>query len=230
MNTIMEFLGDYGGDIYEGTYEHLMLVLIALGISVSIALPLGILLARLPWQRVSSIVLGGAGVIQTIPSLALVALIMILFILLRFVVPLPAIGKPPAIVALVLYALLPVLRNTYTGIRQVDPAIKEVARGMGMRPYQVLFRVELPLALPFVMAGVRISTVWTIGVATLTALIGAGGLGDLIIQGLQTVSLKHLFAGMVPAALMAIVFDTLLGQLEKWMTPAGVSDARTGAA
>lgn len=229
MEAVQEFWADFSADIYTAAWEHVFLVLVALALSISIGLPVGILLTRIP-QRVASLVLGAAGVVQTIPSLALVALIMIVFILLQRWFPVAAIGKPPAIAALVLYALLPILRNTYTGIRQVDSAIIEVARGMGMRKRQILLSVELPLALPFIMAGVRISTVWTIGVATLTALIGAGGLGDLIIQGLQTVSLKHLFAGMVPAALLAVVLDTLLGQLENWLTPAGVkkTDAAAG--
>ena len=156
--------------------------------------------------------------IQTVPSLALIAFIVLVFAL----VALPTIGTVPAIVALVLYALLPILRNTYTGIRQVDPAIIEVARGMGMRAYQILFSVELPLSIPVIMAGIRISTVWTIGVATLCALIGAGGLGDLILKGLRSIQMDYLVAGTVPAAALALVFDWGLARLENWLTPEGL--------
>ena len=221
MESASVFFREFGPDMLSMTREHVVLTLISMLIAIAIALPLGILLTRCRNKWLVSSILGTAGVIQTIPSLALVALIMIAFIFLRFIVPVPAIGMPPAVVSLVLYALLPILRNTYTGIRQVDSSIVEVATGMGMRPLQVLLSVELPLALPVIMAGIRISTVWTIGVATLCSLIGAGGLGDLIVQGLQNVSLRHLFAGMVPAALLAIIFDTLLGRLEIWLTPQG---------
>ena len=127
-----------------------------------------------------------------------------------------------SLVALVLYALLPILRNTYTGIQQVDRSIIEVATGMGMKPYQILFSVELPLSLPVIMTGIRIATVWTIGVATLCGLIGAGGLGDLIIKGLRSIQLDYLLAGTLPAATMAILFDWLLSRVEKWLTPKGM--------
>jgi len=187
-------------------------------LAVAIALPLGILLARWRWQRLADTVMLFAAVVQTIPTLALIALIVLVFALVR----LQTIGTLPAMVALVLYALLPILRNTYTGIRQVDPTVVEVARGMGMRPRQILFSVELPLALPIIMAGIRISTVWTIGIATLCALIGAGGLGDLIMQGLRTIQIDYLLAGTVPAALLAIVFDSLLVRVERWLTPEGL--------
>jgi len=162
--------------------------------------------------------MGIAGSIQTIPSLALIAFIVVIFAFMG----LPTIGTVPALVALVLYALLPILRNTYTGIRQVDASIIEVATGMGMKPYQILLSVELPLSLPVIMAGIRISTVWTIGVATLCALIGAGGLGDLIIKGLRSIRLDYLSAGTLPAAALALVLDWILGLIEKWLTPEGL--------
>jgi osmoprotectant transport system permease protein len=124
----------------------------------------------------------------------------------------------------VLYALLPILRNTYTGIRQVDPSVIEVAAGMGMRRRQILLQVELPLSLPVIMAGLRIATVWTIGVATLCGLIGAGGLGELIFRGLRSLprTADYLVAGTVPAALLALGADTALGALERWLTPPGL--------
>jgi osmoprotectant transport system permease protein len=162
--------------------------------------------------------MGIAGAIQTIPSLALIAFIVVVFAVIK----LPTIGTIPAMVALVMYALLPILRNTYTGIRQVDDSIIEVAVGMGMKSRQILFAVELPLALPVIMAGIRISTVWTIGVAALCGLIGAGGLGDLIIKGLRSIRSDYLLAGTVPAAMLALLFDWLLGLVEKWLTPEGL--------
>jgi len=224
------FWGKLGRDIIEHSIEHVTLTFFAMAAATAIALPLGIYLTRCRWPLLSGLIMGGAGVIQTVPSLALIAFIVLLFALVsRTVADVPTIGVFPGMVALVLYALLPILRNTYTGIRQVDPAVIEVARGMGMKPHQILFSVELPLSLPVIMAGIRISTVWTIGVATLCALIGAGGLGDLIMQGLRSIQLDYLLAGTVPAALLAIAFDWLLARLERWLTPVGMGSAGEAA-
>ncbi|HUS89193.1 MAG TPA: ABC transporter permease [Desulfosporosinus sp.] len=187
-------------------------------IATIIALSVGIYLTRCRWPKLVSIIMGVAGTIQTIPSLALIAFIVVIFAFVK----LPTIGTVPALVALVLYALLPILRNTYIGIKQVDASIIEVATGMGMKPHQILFSVELPLSLPVIMAGIRISTVWTIGVATLCGLIGAGGLGDLIIKGLRSIRPDYLLAGTIPAAALALVFDWILGLVEKWLIPAGL--------
>jgi osmoprotectant transport system permease protein len=162
--------------------------------------------------------MGTAGIIQTIPSLALISFIVVFFAL----VSLPTVGVLPALVALVLYALLPIMRNTYTGIRQIEPELIEVATGLGMKPRQILFQVELPLAIPVIMAGIRISTVWTIGIATLCGLIGAGGLGDLIIKGLRSIRIDYLLAGTIPAALLALTSEGLLALVEKWMKPGGI--------
>jgi osmoprotectant transport system permease protein len=194
------------------------LTLLAMAVATAIALPLGVYLTRTRWRRLASLTMGAAGIVQTVPSLALVALIVVIFALIR----LPTIGTLPGVVALVLYALLPILRNTYTGINQVDPSIIEVARAMGMRPAQVLFRVELPLSMPVIMAGIRISTVWTIGVAALVGLVGAGGLGNLIIRGLRTFQMDYILAGTLPAAALALLADAILGRLEDWLTPTGV--------
>ena len=218
MNFLIDYFQRMGPIMLKHGREHILLVFMALAIAIIISLPLGIYLTRCRWKKLADLILGGAGVIQTIPALALIALIMILFALLK----LPAIGTPPAMLALVLYALLPILRNTYTGIRQVDPAIKEVARGMGMRDLQILMSVELPISLPVIMAGIRISTVWTIGIATLAALIGAGGLGNPIWRGISSFNLGLLVAGTVPAAALAIAADALLGWVEKWLTPEGI--------
>ncbi len=218
MQGLVKFLDELGPDILARTYEHVYLSFLAIMVAVLLALPLGVLLARSKRERLAKFVLAAASVIQTVPSLALIAFIVLVFAL----VSLPTIGAPPALVALVLYALLPILRNTYTGIRQVDPAITEVAFAMGMKPHQILLLVELPLSLPVIMAGIRIATVWTIGIATLCGLIGAGGLGDLIMQGLRTIQWDYLAAGTVPAAILALVFDSVLARLEKWLTPEGL--------
>ncbi len=218
MNTLVSLLHKLGPEIVQRTYEHVYLAFVAMVVATFIALPLGIYLTRSRWPGLAHGVMGAASVVQTVPSLALLAFIVLMFALIA----LPTIGTVPALVALVLYALLPILRNTYTGIRQVDPAVIEVATGMGMKPHQILLSVELPLSLPVIMAGIRISTVWTIGIATLCGLIGAGGLGDLIIKGLRSIQMDYLMAGTVPAALLALLFDWLLSRAEKWLTPRGL--------
>jgi len=220
MVLIASFIQNMGREIAARTYEHLYLTFLAMLMAVSIALPLGIYLTRTRWKKLETLVMNFANTIQTIPSLALVALIVIIFALIR----LPTIGIFPGITALVLYALLPILRNTYTGIKQTDPAVIEVAKGMGMTSNQILFSVELPLSLPVIMAGIRISTVWTIGVAALLSLIGAGGLGDLIMRGLRTIRMDYLIAGTVPAACLALIADSILGRVEKWLVPEGIRE------
>lgn len=218
MNTIVAFFEKLGPEILKRGYEHVYLVFLAMVLAVMIALPIGIYLTRCRWPKLVALILEVVGIIQTVPSLALIAFIVVIFA----IISLPTIGTVPALVALVLYALLPILRNTYTGIQQVDRSIIEVATGMGMKPHQILFSVELPLSLPVIMTGIRIAAVWTIGVATLCGLIGAGGLGDLIIKGLRSMQLDYLLAGTLPAAAMAILFDWLLSSLEKWLTPKGM--------
>ena len=215
MNAIAQFVDKHGHDIAVHTYEHVYLCFFTLVIAVAIAVPLGIVLAHCRWRSVVASVMMGASVIQTIPGLALIALIVVLCAIAGW----PTIGVFPAMIALVLYALLPILRNTFTGLRQIDPSVIEVARGMGMRPRQVLFQVELPLSLPVIMAGIRTATVWTIGIATLCALIGAGGLGDLIMRGLRSIQIDYLLAGTIPAALLAVVADWGLATVERWLTP-----------
>lgn len=200
------------------TLQHITLVLSAMFLAALIAIPLGIVLSQCPWKWLVSGVLGLINIFQPIPSLALIALIMLLF----YALGLAALGFWTGLAPLVIYALLPILRNTYTGIRQVDPAMVEVAKGMGMTRGQVLWRVQLPLALPFIMAGLRIAAVWTIGVATLVSLIGAGGLGDIIFPALRSMRPWGIVAGAIPAAVLALVFDWLLGRLEYWLTPLGM--------
>jgi osmoprotectant transport system permease protein len=210
-----EFLQQYGGMILDKTRDHLVLALLAMIAACAISIPLGVALARCKARKFAKFVISVIGLIQPIPSLALVALVAALFMYLN----LPTIGRLPGLVALVGYALLPILRNTYTGIKQVDTNIIEVARGMGMTECQILTNVELPLALPFIMAGVRISMVWTIGVTTLVSLIGASSLGDLIFRGLSRGRVSLILAGAVPAIILALVFEFGLERLERWLTP-----------
>lgn len=187
--------------------EHLMLTSLAVGLACLIGVPLGIAVAR--YQAAARYVLGTAGIIQTIPSLAL----------LGFLVPFIGTGFTPALIALTLYALLPIVRNTYTGMLEVSPQLKEAARGLGMTEAQLLWRVELPLAATIMMAGIRTATVIAIGTATLAAFIGAGGLGDPIITGLSMKSVNWILFGVIPAAGLALIADFLLAGLEKWVSP-----------
>jgi osmoprotectant transport system permease protein len=200
------FFSTHWAEILSATLEHLELVLIAMLIAVAIALPMGIWIVQRPALR--TLALGITSVFQTIPSLALFG----------FLIPIPfigGIGKRTAVVALVLYALLPILRNTYVGLTGIDPAVLEAATAMGMTPWQVMWRVRLPLALSVILAGIRTATVITIGVATIAAAIGAGGLGTFIFRGVAMVSDAVILAGAIPAAILALAADGLLALLER---------------
>jgi osmoprotectant transport system permease protein len=201
-----QFLLTHRPEVLAATREHLILVLVSMAIAAAIAVPLGMLIVGHP--RLRAVALATASVLQTIPSLALFG----------FLIPLPfigGIGAHTAIVALVLYALLPILRNTYVGLTSVDAAILEAAEGMGMTDEQILFRVRLPLASSVIMAGIRTAAVITIGVATIAAAIGAGGLGTFIFRGVAMVNDAVILAGAVPAAILALLADSLLGLLER---------------
>jgi len=205
---ILRFFVERHDEILDKTWEHLQLVGLSMGIAVLIGIPLGLLLTRK--QNLAPAVLGFANVIQTVPSLALFG----------FLIPIPfigGIGMRSATIALVLYALLPILRNTYIGIQSVDAAVVEAGKGMGMTELQRLRLIEVPLALPTVLAGVRIATVLTVGLATIAAAIGAGGLGDFIFRGVTMVDSRLIFAGALPAAMLAIGLDALLGRAEKML-------------
>jgi osmoprotectant transport system permease protein len=200
------FFREHHAEILAATGNHLTLVLISMGFAIAIAIPLGMLIVHRPALR--SISLGVASVFQTIPSLALFG----------FLIPIPfigGIGRRTAIVALVLYALLPILRNTYVGLTGIDPAVLEAAEAMGMTESQILWRVRLPLARAVILAGIRTATIITIGVATIAAAIGAGGLGTFIFRGVAMVSDAVILAGAIPAALLAILADVLLSLLER---------------
>jgi len=201
-----QFFMSHQKEIWVATREHLTLVFIAMLIAIAVALPLGMFIVGRP--RLQSVALGLANIFQTIPSLALFG----------FLIPIPflgGIGTRTAVVALVLYALLPILRNTCVGLSGVDPVVLEAAEAMGMTERQILFRVRVPLARSILIAGIRTSTVITIGVATIAAAIGAGGLGVFIFRGVAMVSNAVILAGAVPAALLALTADYLLGWLER---------------
>lgn len=200
------FFIEHRAEILEATANHMTLVIIAMVFAIGIAVPLGMLIVHRPTLR--NIALGLASIFQTIPSLALFG----------FLIPIPfigGIGRRTAIVALVLYALLPILRNTYVGLAGIDPAVLEAAEAMGMTQSQILWRVRLPLARAVILAGIRTATIITIGVATIAAAIGAGGLGTFIFRGVAMVSDAVILAGAVPAALLAIGADLLLAWLER---------------
>src|SRR5580704_4557631 len=204
--NVWHFIAQNHIEVLELTLQHLWLVAASIFFAVLIGIPLGIFITRYPaWNRP---VLGGANIIQTIPSLALFG----------FLLPAPWIGARAdrlAILALTLYALLPLIRNTYTGIMGVDRAVVEAGRGMGMTDRQLLFQVELPLALSVIIAGIRVAAVISVGLATIAAAIGAGGLGEYIFRGLAMVNNQVILAGAIPAAAMALLADLSLGWLEK---------------
>jgi osmoprotectant transport system permease protein len=210
MNAI-QYFQQHADEILQATLEHVWLVGITMLIAVAIGVPLGILVARRPW--LSKPIIGSANVAETIPSLALLGMLL----------PVPWLGERAdrvAVAALTLYALLPIIRNTATGITGIDPAVREAARGMGMTGRQILSQVELPLSLSTILAGVRVATVLTIGVATIAAAVGAGGLGEYIFRGLAMVNNSLILAGAIPAALLALGADFLLSVLERRLSPA----------
>jgi osmoprotectant transport system permease protein len=223
--TIGEFLARHGRELLGLTVEHLLLVLVSTGLAILIGVPLGILLTRRP--ALSKPVLGFANIMQTVPSLALFGFLIPLNIYLFNVKILGGIGARTAIVALVLYALLPIIRNTFTGISSVDPAIRDAGRGMGMTDRQLLFQVELPLALGVIIAGVRVATVICVGTATIAAAIDAGGLGRYNLRGLRANDNLLILAGALPAAFIALVADLGLGYVERTMQFAGARRSKS---
>jgi osmoprotectant transport system permease protein len=202
MNSLASAFSDRKSQLLSALFQHIEISLIALFFSLIIAIPLGIYLTRK--QKIAEYIIGITGILQTIPSLALLGLL----------IPLFGIGTVPAVIALVAYALLPLLRNTYTGIKEIDPSLLEAASAMGMNRRKRLLKVELPLAMPVIMAGVRTATIFIIGTATIAALIGAGGLGSIILLGIDRNDYALVVLGAIPAALLAIIFDLLLRRLE----------------
>ncbi|MEK4922925.1 ABC transporter permease [Cytobacillus sp. FSL R5-0569] len=212
MSAIIDFLNNNGSDLLIKTWEHLYISVIAAALGVIVAVPLGILLTR--FDKAASPVMGVLGMIQTIPSFAILA----------FFIPVLGIGKIPAIIALFFYSVLPILRNTYTGVKDVNKSLLEAGRGMGMTGWERIRYVELPLSIPVIMAGIRVSTVYLIGWATLAAFIGAGGLGDFIFSGLNLYQTEFIIAGAIPVTILALIVDIILGKLEFKVTPKSMRD------
>ncbi|PMB84297.1 ABC transporter permease [Dolosicoccus paucivorans] len=201
------FIQQYGQELIVKIGEHLFIALAAMGLGTLVAVPLGILLTRIP--RVSKGIIAVASILQTIPTLAL----------LSFMIPFLGVGKKPAVVALFIYSLLPILRNTYVGIEQVSSTLKDAAKGMGMTPYESIAQLEVPMAVPVIMSGIRLSMTYVLAWTTLAAYIGAGGLGDFIFNGLTLFRVDLILAGTIPVTIMAVVIDQILGKLEERLTP-----------
>jgi osmoprotectant transport system permease protein len=204
--SLLQFLIHNRVQIFQSTLEHMWLVGVTLLLACAIGIPLGILVSRRP--SLSKPILGLANIAETIPSLAL----------LGFLLPVPWLGDRAdrlTIAALTLYALLPIIKNTVEGIRSVDPSVRESALAMGMTDRQILFQVELPLSLSLLFAGIRVAAVLTVGIATIAAAVGAGGLGEFIFRGLAMVNNQLILAGAIPAALLALTADAVLGGIER---------------
>ncbi|MGB9680172.1 MAG: ABC transporter permease [Thermoanaerobacteraceae bacterium] len=210
MGNFINFFISRINEIDKLILQHIELTLIAVLIAIAIGVPLGILITRV--RKLSTFVIGIANVMQAIPSLAL----------LGFLIPVLGIGSPPAITMVFLYSLLPIIKNTYTGLVNINPDILESGRGMGMTEGQLLRMVQIPMALPVIMAGIRISTVTAVGLMTIAAFIGAGGLGYMIFTGIQMVNTNMILSGAIPAAILALLMDFILGHVEKAVTPKGI--------
>lgn len=210
MNSVIDFLANNGWELLFKTWEHLYISLIAVLLGIIVAVPLGIALTRIP--KAAEAIIRLISIIQTFPSLAVLA----------FFVPLLGVGKVPAIIALFFYSVLPILRNTYTGVKDVDKNFLEAGRGMGMNGWEIIRNVEIPFAIPIIMAGIRLSTVYLIGWATLASFIGAGGLGSYIFDGLNLYLPEFIIAGAIPSMLLAVIVDQFLARVELWVTPKGM--------
>ncbi|MFT5872014.1 MAG: osmoprotectant transport system permease protein [Clostridium sp.] len=208
MEFISDYLGFWGGN-YESilgyTYEHLVISFVVIFLSVVVTVPLAIYMTKMKSIKLKNLIFNIANFFQTIPTIALLAIM----------IPILGIGFKPAVAALFLYALLPLLRNTYTGVQSIDPSIIDAAKGMGFNTYQRMFKIELPVALPYIMSGIRITAIYVISWTTLAALIGAGGLGDLIIAGIGYNDKFMIFTGTLLAISIALLLDLFLGKMEK---------------
>ncbi|MHC5229544.1 ABC transporter permease [Enterococcus sp. LJL99] len=207
------FFAERGSELITKIGEHIFISGVALALGILFAVPIGILLTRT--KKTAAVIIGFTSALQTVPSLALLALM----------IPIFGVGKLPAIIALFIYSLLPILRNTYIGIKEVGVDYKDAAKGMGMTNFQSIFLVELPIAMPTIMAGIRLAAVYVIAWATLASYIGAGGLGDFIFSGLNNYQPDLIFAGTIPVTLLALTADLLLGMLEKRLTPKALREA-----
>ncbi|ARB40438.1 ABC transporter permease [Mammaliicoccus sciuri] len=211
---MIEFLQVNGNELLQKTLEHFYISLLALLLAMIVAIPLGILLTRT--KKLAKVVLSIASVLQTVPSLAVLALM----------IPFLGVGKLPAILALFIYILLPILNNTYIGINNVDKNVKAAGLSMGMTKFQEMFMIELPLAISVIMSGVRLSSVYAISWATLASFIGAGGLGDFIFNGLNLYQPDLIIGGAISVTLIALIMDFVLSKVELWVTPKGLKVSR----
>ncbi|MDK9866869.1 MULTISPECIES: ABC transporter permease [Staphylococcus] len=209
-----DFIEQYGGQLISKTAEHFYISMIALLIAIVVAVPLGIILSKM--KRTSNIVLTIAGVLQTIPTLAVLAIM----------IPIFGVGKLPAIVALFIYVLLPILNNTVLGVKNIDTNIKEAGTSMGMTKLQLMKDIELPLALPLILGGIRLSSVYVISWATLASYVGAGGLGDFVFNGLNLYDPLMIVSAAILVTILALVVDVLLSIVEKWAVPKGLKVSR----
>ncbi len=201
------FIAEQGSEVIRLLWEHIYMSVISLGLGVIVAVPLGILLSQVP--KVADFVISVVSVLQTIPTLALLALM----------IPVLGVGKVPAIVALFVYSLLPILRNTYLGMSNVNPDLLDAAKGMGLTRMQVIRQVQLPLAVPVIMAGIRLSTVYVIAWTTLASYIGGGGLGDMIFNGLNLFRPDLILGGTIPVTILAVIVDLIMARIEEWVSP-----------
>ena len=204
------FFAQHGSELLVKTWQQIYISAISLGLGIVVAVPLSIILMKFP--RVAKVVIAIASMLQTIPALALLAIM----------IPFFGIGKLPAIIALFLYSLMPILRNTYVGLMGVNPDTIDSARGLGMTNMQLILKVDIPLAMPVIMAGIRLSAIYVIAWATLASYIGAGGLGDFIFNGLSLYQTDLIFGGTIPVIILAFLTDYLLGKLERKLTPKGI--------
>jgi osmoprotectant transport system permease protein len=215
---VYQFITQHPELLAEWVVDHLSISFVAIGAGIMIGVPMGIYITGKERARLAEIVLYSAEIMMTVPSLALFGLIMLILSSMG----LSAIGFLPAVLTLIFYGQLPILRNTYTAINEVDPAMVEAARGMGMSGRQVLFKIKLPLSLPVIMAGLRNATVLIIGITAIAALIGAGGLGVPIFRGLRNARIDLIIIGGVSVSLLALLVDTLMALAERWITPKGL--------
>ncbi len=203
--------------ILEKMAQHIFVSFSALFLAICIALPLGFYLSRSKNEKRTLLIIRAISLIQTMPGLAMIAVIVVILSTVRMVIPVATTGYLPGVIALMLYAISPILTNTYTGVKQTSSTMMDVATGLGMTPRQVLFYLQIPHAIPMIMAGIRIAGVWTIGMCTLTSLVGSGGLGDLILQGLRSMSSDLVLSGTIPAAVLAIFFEWGMSSIERWL-------------
>ncbi|WLT00997.1 ABC transporter permease [Lactobacillus helsingborgensis] len=204
------FFVQHGSELLVKTWQQIYISAISLALGIIVAIPLSIILMKFP--RVAKIVIAIASMLQTIPALALLAMM----------IPFFGVGRLPAIIALFLYSLMPILRNTYVGLTGVNQDTIDSARGLGMTNLQLILKVDIPLAMPVIMAGIRLSAIYVIAWATLASYIGAGGLGDFIFNGLSLYQTDLIFGGTIPVIILALLTDYLLGKLERKLTPKGI--------